>query len=217
MEPTLLICNTLDFYTEAIVDGLIAHLPDSERERIGKEKLFSRRREKMIAYKLLWDHLHDTGLQPEMPQISYTPEGQPLLKSHPSLHISITHCKTAVAVALYNQPIGIDAESIRPYNKNLAERVFSPEEIAEIESADNPDSLFSKLWTRKEAYVKYLGTGIKGFDQLRSIPVSSPESAALISTQELPDHRGWISLCCPRSQQPPSTMLKAVKKALEKA
>lgn len=196
MEPTLLICTALDFYSEAIVDGLIACLPDTEKERIQKEKLFSRRREKAIAYKLLWDHLHHQGLQPEMPEIAYTPEGQPFLKSHPLLHISITHCKCAVAVALHDQPIGIDAESIRPYNKNLSERVFSPEEIAAIESSDNPDSLFSKLWTRKEAYVKYLGTGIKGFDQLRSIPVATPQSDDLISTQELPNHMGWISICC---------------------
>ena len=77
---------------------------------------------------------------------------------------SLSHCKFGIAVAVDNKPIGIDIESIRDLRPELVERTMNEAEQAQIgESAVE----FTKLWTKKEAYLKYLGTGI--IDDLRHV------------------------------------------------
>lgn len=187
----LLLHTDIESYTEEVVATLIASLPSSQQQRILKEKLFSRRREKLIAYKLLWDYLVRRDILHEMPQISYTPEGRPLLANCPQLCISISHCRQAIAVAVHHSRVGVDVESIRRYSASLVERSFNEEERRLIAEAQDKDSEFSRLWTRKEAYLKYTGTGIQGMDSLQQVP---PE-AARIETRPLPQGKGWISIC----------------------
>jgi len=73
---------------------------------------------------------------------------------------SISHCKTAIAVAINDTPIGIDVESIRRVEPSLIERTMNDEEQAEIASSVDKMRAFTRLWTMKEAYLKYIGTGI---------------------------------------------------------
>ena len=163
----------------------LATMPPSERLRIESERLLSRRREKALAYKLLWDFLQ------EPPLLGYSPTGSPLLLSHPHLHLSISHCRTAVAVALHDSPVGVDVESVRRCNDALLLRCFSPEEQTLINASPHRDSEFTRLWTRKEAYLKRLGTGIVGMDALRQ----TPPPFARLSSRPLPNDQGWLSLC----------------------
>jgi len=73
---------------------------------------------------------------------------------------SISHCKTAIAVAIHDTPIGIDVESIRRVEPSLIERTMNADEQAQIAAASDPQRAFTRLWTMKEAYLKFLGTGI---------------------------------------------------------
>lgn len=187
----LLLYTDIDTYTEELVDSIIMSLPPSQQQRIMKEKLLSRRREKVIAYKLLWDYLLKNGLFHEMPEIAYAAEGKPYLSNYPELFISISHCKNAVAVAVNKGNVGVDVESIRKYSPTLVDRSFNDKERELIAQAKDKDSEFSRLWTRKEAYLKYVGTGITGMDSLQQVP---PEDAR-IETHPLPKNNGWISIC----------------------
>jgi len=60
--------------------------------------------------------------------------------------------------------VGVDIECIRPLPDldEIAERVFSPEErlaLRRLPPARRPEGFFN-CWTRKEAYVKAIGSGL---------------------------------------------------------
>ena len=90
--------------------------------------------------------------------LNYGKYGKPYLPGFPEF--SISHCKTAIAVAVDEEPIGIDVESIRHADDALLAHTMNKEEIEQIRQAEVPDRMFTQLWTQKEAYLKCLGTGI---------------------------------------------------------
>lgn len=73
---------------------------------------------------------------------------------------SISHCKNAIAVALSDRPVGVDVESFRHAEEPLLKRTMNPDEQAEVRAAADPAETFTCLWTRKEAVLKFRGTGI---------------------------------------------------------
>lgn len=99
--------------------------------------------------------------------VEHDDQGAPFLPSRPDLHISISHCKTAVAVAVSDYgPVGIDVESRRKISPSLMERICTPEELAAIHRSDDPVWEFLRYWTRKEAVVKCRRTGIRGYESM---------------------------------------------------
>ena len=106
----------------------------------------------------------------------YNEHGKPYIEGGP--FFSISHCKEAIAVALDDQPIGIDVEAIRNVDQDLILRTMNEEEQKQIHS--NRD--FTRLWTQKEAIVKAQGVGIVSFEQLQGI--RSHESGVRIQTVE---------------------------------
>ena len=99
----------------------------------------------------------------------YNEHGKPYIEGGP--FFSISHCKEAIAVALDDQPIGIDVESIRRFDPELVTRTMSLAEQAIISASDHPERAFIRLWTQKEAILKMQGTGITSFEQLQTLSI----------------------------------------------
>jgi len=98
----------------------------------------------------------------------YNEYGKPYVENGP--YFSISHCKEGIAVAIDEQPIGIDIEGIRHADEELMERVMSPSERVGMD-----ERKFTRLWTQKEAIVKAEGVGIQSFEQLQTIGVQNTE------------------------------------------
>lgn len=98
-----------------------------------------------------WMMLKELGVEGEW---QYNEYGKPYISGGPEF--SISHCKHGIAVAVDERPIGIDIESIRKADEALVERTMNEAEREQIHS----DADFIRLWTQKEAYLKYVGTGI---------------------------------------------------------
>lgn len=92
----------------------------------------------------------------QCPEFAYNEYGQPYFPARPDLHFSISHTKDAILVGLSLLPIGVDVESLRNPSQGLIERTMSPREQASI----HDHAGFIALWTQKEAYLKWSGTGI---------------------------------------------------------
>ena len=109
--------------------------------------------ESFTALLCLAELLRERGIAPGV-SLARDSAGRPFLPEYPALDFSITHSVGVAFCALSDGGrIGIDAELLRkfPNAQRLAARFFSPDERGED---------FFRIWTRKEAYLKYLGTGM---------------------------------------------------------
>lgn len=102
------------------------------------------------------------------PRLSGVPETRPL-------EFSLSHSRGVVLVGLaMGQAIGIDVELIRRLDDydRLAQRFFALGEYRDLCALPEPARLrgFFRYWTRKEAVVKALGTGMR--TQLDSFAVT---------------------------------------------
>ena len=116
----------------------------------------------LMLYEMLDER--EKGLMDEW---EYNEYGKPSFHLSPltfHLYFSISHCKAGIAVAIDDQPIGIDIESIRHAHEDIIERTMNAAERAGMD-----DRKFTRLWTQKEAVVKAAGTGIYSFEQLQTI------------------------------------------------
>lgn len=121
-----------------------------------------RERERALAYDILCRLLDE-----ERPRLEHDDKGKPYLPDHPELSVSISHCRTAVAVVVSPQGrVGIDVECRRKIGEGLMERVCTEAELATVRAADDVTMAFLQLWTRKEAVLKMRGTGIQGFGSM---------------------------------------------------
>ena len=75
---------------------------------------------------------------------------------------SLSHSGERVLCALSDEAVGADLQKLRPYNPALVRRFFTAEEGTWLEAQQERDLAFTLLWTLKESYVKFLGSGIAG-------------------------------------------------------
>lgn len=90
--------------------------------------------------------------------VKTTVEGKPYVEG---LYFSIAHSGKFAALAVSKQEIGMDMEVIRPYPHKVAAQKFNPMEQAMVLESDDPDEMFMRIWTAKEAFLKWKGTGIR--------------------------------------------------------
>lgn len=133
--------------------------------------------ESFFALACLARLLSDRGI-PAGVRLARDAAGRPYLPDHPALDFSVSHTGKAAFCALSDGGrVGIDAEELRPFPRaeRVAARFFSEGERGEFNVPRDPESLqgrdlpaeslvgqaerFFRIWTRKEAYLKYLGTG----------------------------------------------------------
>ena len=78
------------------------------------------------------------------------------------MHYNISHSGDWVVMALSDKAVGIDVERVRSPQYRIAERFFSPTELAALNrlEGDEKARYFFDLWTLKESYLKLLGKGL---------------------------------------------------------
>ena len=142
------------------LDAALQIIPEQRRDYALKYQREIDRRLSVKAYLLLCEGLRKLyGIQ-EMPQFSYTTSGKPMLTQYPEIHFNLSHCDEAILCAIDTQPIGVDIESIKAYDKELAQYTMNQKELTIIERSARPDIEFTRFWTMKEAVLKWSGTGI---------------------------------------------------------
>lgn len=89
------------------------------------------------------------------------PSGKPFLLHGPAFNMA--HTKDVILVAVAHTDVGIDVEKADRSIVNIDRLVsrFSEAERDSIQNASNPRQALLCLWTRKEAFVKCTGEGIR--------------------------------------------------------
>ena len=101
--------------------------------------------------------------------LNYGEAGKPCLSNHPDKHFNISHTSGLVACAAGDHPVGIDVERIRPFSKAVMRKLTEKERIY-IQSSENQDEAFMRVWTMKEACIKLTGEGLAAFERTECIP-----------------------------------------------
>lgn len=101
---------------------------------------------------------------PQALVFDYGTHKKPFIAQQP-LHFNLAHSGELAVLAVGAQhPLGVDIEVHQPQAKmDVAERFFSPAEVAflkQLTGLEQRDA-FYRVWARKEAVVKAIGTGIQ--------------------------------------------------------
>ncbi|MGD1911786.1 MAG: 4'-phosphopantetheinyl transferase family protein [Rivularia sp. (in: cyanobacteria)] len=137
------------------------------------------------------------NIEPFEIRFGYEARGKPFLEQNlneNNLCFNLSHTQNFALYAVsVNNSIGVDLECIKSNTDvvSLAQRFFSPNEFALIESAPQEQQLqlFFRYWTCKEAYLKATGTGLA---DLQKVEISlTPQQPAKLS---IPNISGEWSL-----------------------
>lgn len=120
-----------------------------------------------------------TGVPPE--RIVYSepaePGEKPVLASG-APHFSLSHTGGHAVLAVSPEPVGVDIEEIRSITDlgSLAARVFSAGELSKFAAVplSRRQTAFFSCWTRKEAILKEMGTGLSLDPSLLTVGWGTP-------------------------------------------
>ena len=132
-------------------------------------------REHQAAWWLATEMLEDAVACPVPPEAFMLCEhGKPALIGG-EWAFSVSHTAGYVLCAIHTTAVGADIQVIRPVTPALIRRVCAPQECAYV--GEDP-ARFAEVFSAKEAYVKYRGTGLS--EGLRTVLVAT--ETGLLST-----------------------------------
>ncbi len=138
-------------------------------------------------------------LQHALGTVDYTaakgPFGKPYIKENNSFHYNLSHSGNWVVIAYGDTEVGIDVEKIcmDAGKEDLIRRYFTPDEQAYVcDTKELTPRRFFEVWTGKESYLKYLGTGLQ--KNLASFSIFSLEPEVQLYHRILPGGYS-LSLC----------------------
>jgi 4'-phosphopantetheinyl transferase len=186
--------------TEAL-EELAGLLSDAERHRASRF-VFDRDRRRFTVSRgrlrqLLAARL---GVAPEAVELTYGAYGKPAVAAGPAdpdLRFNVSHCDDLAVYAFsYGVDIGVDVEAIRviPDADRIAARFFSRREsetYRTLDACDKPVGFFN-CWTRKEAFIKALGDGLRHRLDSFDVSLAPDEPAAILRVGAAAgDECGW--------------------------
>ena len=176
METAAFYADISPLENDEVFASQLASVPEARRKKVLQMKRPEDKRLSLGVSLLLRRALEINGVSLFSCRFAHTPEGKPYVVDFP-VKISLSHSGKFAAVALSENEVGVDIERTEPQQRRLAERFFHPEEISYLAPFDGDefDRRFTEIWTRKEAYVKALGTGIdSSFPTFSSLGDLSP-------------------------------------------
>jgi 4'-phosphopantetheinyl transferase len=179
---TLSLSETLD---EGVLDVWVSRLAtleaswfdltvlDDDERRHAEAFTEADERERYLAAHVALRHLLGSYLQIAPQAVSYVrepcpscgaPHGRPALLAPSSpLYFSLARSGELALIAIAPRPVGVDLEGV-PQSETVAavSALLHPAERAEITAAAPAQrtDIFTRVWTRKEAYLKGVGVGV---------------------------------------------------------
>lgn len=128
---------------------------------------------------------HYTGFHPAQIKLDYTKSGKPGLAGSHIQFSKSTSANLGLLAFCRGGEVGVDVEMRRNLGDidHLKKQLFSMDEQREIDAApfDQQLALFFRGWTRKEALLKALGTGLAIHPGRVKVPLAdAPESKATL-------------------------------------
>ena len=147
----IILCKTekLEF---DVFNELLDKVSKEKRESLLKNRESMSANTKLLSYICLRSYLCER-LKLENSKLEFlkNENGKPYILNNP-LYFNLAHTKDAFVIAFSRAELGIDIEGERKISEKIKAKYFTEKE-------KNEDDVL--IWTKKEALVKLLGTGIK--------------------------------------------------------
>lgn len=157
-EVVLVTCETTDFSKVEILAQRF--LSEKDRKCINKYKsievclnyIISRSIINEIFSKILHENIDKINVETK-------DKGKPFISNKVNLKFNISHSNGCLVIGFAKSEIGIDVEKIDSgfQYQEILDHCFSNDEVEKIKF--NIETFF-RYWTGKEAYLKYMGTGL---------------------------------------------------------
>lgn len=145
------------------LDLLMEKLPDSKKEKLQTVQNGKTRASGICAWALLSYALKQEWNINEWPPLVYGPHGKPEFAGKEGVpRFNLSHTEGWVLCVTDEWSAGGDIQKIPVYREETVKRYTSPKEwkFLERQSQKGREKWAALLWSMKEAYVKYLGTGL---------------------------------------------------------
>jgi 4'-phosphopantetheinyl transferase len=169
------------------IDRLAAWLSSSERKRAGRFRFGRDRRRYTVRHGFLRFLLgHHMSIPPESVRFMTGPASKPFLADDSGLYFNLSHSGELALIGLSRDAeLGVDIENTKIVDDadTIVRRLFSPREVAayfQVPASERPVAFFN-CWTRKEAFVKALGSGLALSLKLFDVSVLPDETVRIVS------------------------------------
>ncbi len=183
------------------VNALAGWLDGDERKRARRFE-FERDRQRFIVARGRLRQLLGARLdtEPQSVELSYGPHGKPVLargSANQDWRFNVSHSRdVAVFAFCRGREVGIDIEAVHSVHgaHAVAAHFFSRNELEAYLALDEADKElgFFHCWTRKEAFIKALGDGLRYPLDSFDVSLSPREPARLLRVGNMDGNRsGW--------------------------
>lgn len=144
-------------------------LPQMSVLKIQSRKSLKSKKEAELGETVLYKLFCAAGIEPDMDEILTGIHGKPFLRNRKDVAYNISHSEDVATGILMTEAdgyeVGCDVEMVNGNTSEerylkIAKRFFTENERMNILKAKNGLFEFYRIWSRKEAYIKYTGEGL---------------------------------------------------------
>lgn len=137
-------------------------LPEWRRRKAGAFRFEADRRRSIAVWLLLRQMLAERGLDADSLQVFENAFGKPAFDPAVGVNFSLSHAGERVMAAVSDVEVGCDVEQIVPVDDGILRMALSEAERTHLAafSGSIRARAFTRLWMRKESYVKAVGRGM---------------------------------------------------------
>lgn len=160
----------IDELTEESTAYMASFLP---RYRLRKAESYVRLSDRyncIAAYfLLLCSTFGRTGCE-QLPEVVFLSTGKPYFAEKKELFFNLSHCSGAVCCGISSDEIGVDIQDPVRNTGSIISFAMNEREKEAILASEQPEVVCAGLWSLKEAYLKYSGTGLS--ENMRELDLS---------------------------------------------
>lgn len=158
---------------------------NDRKEKVNRYYHIEDKLQSICAEILIYYALNTCGKNWKEKYIYYNEYGKPFVKNTKDFHFNLSHSGKWIVIAYGKTEMGIDIERIKADKTNIADAFFLEKERNYInESPIGKDKRFCRIWTLKESYIKYLGSGLTTELTAFCIGIERTEKEKIIVTTE---------------------------------
>ncbi len=142
-----------------LINSLVPYVSAERIRKINGYRFITDQIQSLLAFILLRVGLYlECGID-QMPHFCIDENNKPHLVERDDIYFNISHCKKGVACGISDAEVGVDIQDYVKFDSSIAERFMSEEEQCQVKMGES-DVEFTRIWTLKESYGKYIGKGI---------------------------------------------------------